>query len=435
MTSDKRWVKRPESNNQRLCSVGRGGAWGHRARVAATTGLLLAAQAAWAVEAQARAPSGMVRYTHPVFKNGKLVLWHGAWRGSARFARSSRATASADSRPAARQQTPREFSVLADPADVCASHMAKDFAAVLTAEGDAGRAIVGSTSPTGLAKVARADMADFAVVTLDSLASSAKADPEWVKRSPFVARLAPETLEVIAPREIKSIGDLQNRTVSFGDPDSATATSAKMLFSRLGISVNPMYEPAPEGLDALAAGKREAIVLLGAKDLEALSDFGDDHRFHILEIPWSTTLDPVYAPARVTAAERPNLVAANSAVDTVGEPTALIALDAAQGSPRAEALGRVARTFLDNYDAFLTDDHDSHWRDVNLAAEAFSPDPAWPRLAAAQDWLDTKKSSADASLDAFRASAKAAAEANGGPSAEDSDRLYDSLTRWRGLMQ
>jgi hypothetical protein len=431
MTSDERWGKRPESNDQRLRGVWRGGAWGRRARVAATASLLLAL----AVEAEAKTPSGMVRYSHPVLRNGKLLLWHGAWRGSARYARSSRATALVQSKPAARQQAPREFSVLADPGDVCASHMAKDFAAVLTTEGAAGRAIVGSTSPTGLTKVDRVDMADFAVVTLDTLASSAKTDPEWVKRSPLVARLAPETLEVIAPREIKSIGDLQNLAVSFGDPDSATAISAKMLFSRLGISVNPIYEPAPEGLDALAAGKREAVVVLGARDLETLNDFGDDRRFHILEIPWSTTLDPVYAPARVTAAERPNLVAANSAVDTVGEPMALIALDAAQGSPRAEVLGRVARTFLDSYDAFLTDDHDSHWRDVNLAAEAFLPEPYWPRLGAAQDWLDAKKSSADASLDAFRASAKAAADANGGPSAEDSDRLYDSLTRWRGLMQ
>ena len=31
--------------------------------------------------------------------------------------------------------------------------------------------------------------------------------------------------------------------------------------------------------------------------------------------------------------------------------------------------------------------------------------------------------------------AKAAADADGGPKADDSDRLYDDLTRWRGLMQ
>ncbi len=382
----------------------------------------------------------MVPYAHPLIKNGKRILWHGAWRGQSgkvarESARSSPAKVVAEAKPATQPQAPREFSILADPGDTCASHMAKDFAAVLTAEGDAGRAIVGSTSPTGLAKVTKTDMADFAVATLDSLVASARADPDWVKRAPYVARLAPETVEVIAPREIKSIGDLEGKTVSFGDPDSATAISAKMLFSRLGISVNPMYEPLPEALEALATDKRGAVVALGAKDSQALGDFGDDRRFHIVAIPWSETLDSVYAPARVTAADRPNLVAANSSVDTVGEPMALITLDAAQGSQRANALGRVARAFLDNYDAFLSDDHDAHWREVNLAAEASWPNAPWPRLAAAQEWLDARKTSTDASLDAFRASAKATADASGGPSAEDSDRLYDSLTRWRGLMQ
>ena len=49
--------------------------------------------------------------------------------------------------------------------------------------------------------------------------------------------------------------------------------------------------------------------------------------------------------------------------------------------------------------------------------------------------LDAKKATADTSLDAFRASAKSAANSPSWPSAADSDRLYDGLTRWRGLMQ
>jgi hypothetical protein len=137
----------------------------------------------------------------------------------------------------------------------------------------------------------------------------------------------------------------------------------------------------------------------------------------------------------VTAAERPNLVAAQSVVDTVGEPMALIALDATPASQHEAALGRVARAFLDNYDAFLNNGHDAHWRDVNLAAEASWPNAPWPRLAAAQNWLDEKRTSPDSSLEAFRASAKTAAGETGGPTADDSDRLYQSLTRWRGSMQ
>ena len=391
----------------------------------------------------------MVPYNHPVYRNGKRMLWHGAWRGGVRHesARTAPAKAAIAAKPAPQSPAPdaktapqsqplKPFSVLADPDDLAASRMAKDFAEVLNDKGGAtGRAIVGSTSPTGIAKVMKTDMADFAIVTFNSLAVGAKYQPDWPKRAPLVARLAPEMIEVIAPKDVKSISDLEGKTVSFGDPDSATAMSAKLLFSRLGITVNPTYEPLTDALDALSAGKRGAVVVLGAKEARALEGFGDDGHCHVVAIPWSTALEQVYAPARVAAADRPNLVAANDSVETVAEPMALVALDATPGSQRADALGRVARIFFDSYDAFLTGDRDDHWRDVNLASNGSAPDGAWPRLAAAQGWLDERKISADASLDAFRASAKAAADASGGPKAEDSDRLFDDLTRWRGLMQ
>jgi TRAP-type uncharacterized transport system substrate-binding protein len=395
-----------------------------------------------------RALGAMVRYDHPVIHNGKRVLWHGTWRGKAghEIARSAPAKAAiaaerapqspAPGAKAAPQSQPlKPFSVIADPGDLAASRMAKDFAEVLNDKGAPGRAIVGPTSPTGIAKVMRTDMADFAIVTLDTLAVGVKYQPDWPKRAPLVARLAPETIEVIAPKDVKSINDLEGKTVSFGDPDGAAEISAKLLFSRLGITVNPAFEPLTEALDALSAGKRSAVVVLGAKDAHALEGFGEDGHYHVVAIPWSTALEEVYAPVRVASADRPNLVAANDSIETVAEPMALVALDATPGSQRTDALGRVTRVFFDSYDAFLTGARDDHWRDVNLAADPSAPIAAWPRLAAAQGWLDERKISADTSLDAFRASAKAAADASGGPKAEDSDRLYDDLTRWRGLMQ
>jgi TRAP-type uncharacterized transport system substrate-binding protein len=313
--------------------------------------------------------------------------------------------------------------------------MAKDFAAVMSTTGAPGRAIVGSTSPNGLGKVLKSDVADFAIVSLDSLLSGAKGDPEWMKRAPYVTRLSPETVAVIAPREVKAISELQGKTVSFGDLDSATSTSGRMLFSRLGVTANQINEPLPEALDRLSGGKVDAVVVLGAEESPALNDFGGDGRFHIVPIPWSPTLEPVYAPAQVTAADRPNLVNPAIPVETVGEPMALVALDAAPGSPRTDGLGRIARLFFENYDGFLSGERDSHWRDVNLAADASWPTEPWPRLGAAQSWLDAKKSSADGPLETFRASAKSAAASTSWPSAADSDRLYEGLTRWRGLMQ
>jgi len=278
-------------------------------------------------------------------------------------------------------------------------------------------------------------VADFAIVSLDSLLSSAKGDPEWIKRVPFVARLAPETLAVIAPREVKSISNLQGKTVSFGDLDSATSTGGRMLFSRLGVTANQTNEPLPEALDRLSAGKIDAVVVLGGDESPALGDFGADGRFHIVPVRgrrlWSlSTRRLTSPPATGRTWSTPPIPS-----KTVAEPMALVALDAAPGSPRADAAGRVARVFFENYDGLLSDDHDSHWRDVNLAADASWPTQSWPRLGAAQSWLDAKKPSADGSLETFKASAKSAAASASWPSAADSDRLYEGLTRWRGLMQ
>ena len=421
----------------------------HARVVALALAVAVAASAASSVGAHAA--GALVRYNHPVYHNGKRVLWHGAWRGGAvrHFYARSAPPAKAETAPAAGAATGavvaagtavaataalKPFSILADPGDLVASSMALDVVQVVTDQGAQGRAIVGSTAPTGVLKVMRADMADFAIVTLDSLEVSVKYQPDWGKRVPLVAPLAPETVEIVASKDVKSLSDLNGKSVSFGDPDGTTGITAKLLFQRLGVTVNPIYEPLTDALAALAAGKRDAVVVLGGREAHALDGFGDDGRFHLVAIPWSPQLDQTYAPARVAASDRPNLVTANDSVETVAEPMALVALDAPAGTARAEALGRVARIFFDNYDSILADGRDRRWRDVNLAAGLTVANAEWPRLAAAQAWIDDHKASDDASLDAFRAAAKTA-EADGGPKPDDSDRLYDSLTRWRSLMQ
>ncbi len=210
-------------------------------------------------QADAASHYGLVHYDHPVYRNGKRVLWHGAWRGnrgheSARTAAKASIVAKtapamegslAKSQPQSNANKP--FSIIADPDDLVASRMARDYAEVLNDKGAPGRAIVGPTSPTGIAKVIRTDMADFAIVTLDTLIVGVKYAPDWPQRAPIVARLAPEMIEIVAPKEVKSIADLAGMSVSFGDPDSATGITAKLLFSRLGVAVDP---------DLRAAGRR-----------------------------------------------------------------------------------------------------------------------------------------------------------------------------------
>jgi len=395
----------------------------------------------------------MVPYDHPVFHNGVRVLWHGAWRTedgktgdksapavaaplkiAPGVAAKPAAVAPIKNSPSVAAQpatTPgaSEYSILADAEDSCATRLAGEFVAALQADGAKGRVIAGPTSPTALAQAVKSDAADLAIAPMDTLIDADKASVDWRERAPYIARLSAEAVEVIAPRAVVDIRQLAGRPVGFGVADGAGAATAATLFSRLGVAPTPSFAPLAAALADLAAGKLAAVVAVGAKSSKALADFGKDGRFHLIPIAWSPALRPLYEPARLTAKDRPNLIGADEKIDTLGAPMALIALDAAPSSARADQVAALTKSFFERFDRLLGPDNDASWRDVNLAAAA-----TWPRLRAAQAWIDLKATAPNASLDAFRAVA-AATSANGGPEAADSDRLYDSLMQWRSAGQ
>ena len=376
------------------------------------------------------APPGMVPYDHPVFRHGVRVLWHGAWRtrgGKKGDAPSKSAPSLADKPPPPR---PNEYSILVDADDSCAARLAGEFVAALQADGAKGRVIAGRTSPAALAEAVKSDGADLAIAPMDALIDNDKATADWRERAPYVARLGAETIEIIAPRSIDDVRQLAGRDVGFGIADGAGAATAATVFSRLGLAPKPSFAPLGSALADLASGKLAAVVTVGAKSSKTLADFGKDGRFHIVPVPWTPALRALYVPARLTAKDRPNLIRAEEGVDTLGAPVALIALDAAPSSARAEQFAALTRSFFEAFDKLLGPDKDATWRDVNLAAAA-----PWPRLRAAQAWIDLNAAEPNASLDAFRAVAKTVTLANGGPGAQDSDRLYDSLMQWRGAGQ
>jgi TRAP-type uncharacterized transport system substrate-binding protein len=399
-----------------------------------------AAQPAPASEAAQTTPPGMERYDHPVYRDGRLILWHGAWRDrvkpkdqgqspkdQAQGPKDQRQTAAV---PAPAKPSPNSFVLLADPSDACATRLAADFVAAMQAGGASGKILAGGVSAAALGAAVEGDRADLAIAPLDALVADPQASAVWRERAPFIAKLSGEPIEIIAARDVADLRQLAGREVGFGPADSADATSAAALFNALGVAPRPAYEPLADALNDLAAGRLAAVVAVDGRCAPTLAQFGADRRFHELAVRWTPALRSVYAPARLTAKDRPNLIDAAERIDTVAAPRALIALDAAPGSSRAQAAAALTKTFFAGFDRLLVPDKDGAWRDVNLAAEA-----PWPRLRAAQEWIDAARPASDPSLQTFRAVAHDAASADGGPAAQDSDRLYDSLMQWRGAGQ
>jgi hypothetical protein len=407
-------------------------AWRHGG--VALAGLLaLAPISTWAVTA----PSGMVPYDHPIYRNGKRILWHGAWRaGSAKtpVATAERAiptpAPSPPPGPAPKSLAPppeREINVIAEAQDDCASRMAGELVGTLHAAGLKARAVAGATSPSALALAVIGDTADLAIAPMDPLLADDKATAAWRDRAPYVARLANEAIEIVAPRAIADLDQLKKLRDRSGPTVAAQGASAEALLARLGLKPKPAKESLAASLDELAAGKIDAVVVAGAGHSNALADFGKDGRFHLLSVPWTPALRGGYAPARLTSKDRPNLIRADEKVDSVAASMALIAIDAGQGSPRTAQFAAIVAAFFQKFDILLAENAQASWRDVNLAASA-----NWPRLPAAQQWIASGQGATDASLDSFRKMAHSVASTNGGPGAADADKLYQSLMQWRG---
>ena len=195
----------------------------------------------------------------------------------------------------------------------------------MQAGGASGKVVAGGVSAAALGAAVDGDSADLAIAPLDALVADPQASAAWRERAPFIAKLSGEPIEIIAARDVADLRQLAGREVGFGPADSADATSAAALFNALGVAPRPAYEPLADALNDLAAGRLAAVVAVDGRCAPTLAQFGADRRFHELAVRWTPALRSVYAPARLTAKDRPNLIDAAERIDTVAAPRALIA--------------------------------------------------------------------------------------------------------------
>jgi TRAP-type uncharacterized transport system substrate-binding protein len=365
----------------------------------------------------------MIPYDHPVYKHGKRMLWHGDWRrGGSRPAEPAERAV-----PSPKPTTAdRDIIVVADPQDACGLRMAGELVDILRGAGLKGRVVPASTAPGSISRSVTADAADLMIAPMDALLADDKASASWRERAPYVARLANEPIEIVASRAITDVSQLKDKQVSLGLADDAAASSVHALLTKLDVKPREVHESLAASMADLAAGKIDAVIVVGAAKNPAVADFGKGGHFHILAIPWSPALRGVYAPARVTAKDRPNLIGADEKIDTVAAPMALLAIDAPKDSARAPEFAAIVAAFFPKFDALLGPNSEASWRDVNLAASL-----DWPRLIAAREWIATNQGVTDPVLDAFRGLAHSVAASNGGPVAADAEKLYQSLMQWR----
>ena len=107
-------------------------------------------------------------------------------------------------------------------------------------------------------------------------------------------------------------------------------------------------------------------------------------------------------------------------------PFGLIAIDAADGSPRAAQDAPFVAALFERHKPLLGGERRSE-----MARGQFDRDTDWPRLAPARDWIEKHRVAADPALDSFRDTAKRRRRFDGDSSAI-ADKLYQDLLRSGG---
>jgi TRAP transporter TAXI family solute receptor len=247
--------------------------------------------------------------------------------------------------------------------------------------------IVGRGSVQSVADILFLQGVDIGIVradTLDYLERKGFAK-DIKKQFTYVTKLYNEEMQIIAPKSINSLRDLEGKTVSVDLPNGSTFVTVLTVADRLGMKANWVYIEQRIAMEKLKTGEVDAVIVVGGKPYKSVSNFGNDGRFHLVKVDYEKPLQGDYLPATLTSKDYPNLIAEGEKVDTIAVPALLAAYNWAPNTDRYRKLAVFVDYFFTKFPQFQNPPFHPKWKEVSLAA----PLAGWTRLPAAQQWLDT----------------------------------------------
>jgi branched-chain amino acid transport system substrate-binding protein len=263
---------------------------------------------------------------------------------------------------------------------------------------------------------------DAGIVRKDTLAFLERKDFANDIRNQFVyvAKLFNEEMHVLAPRSIASMKDLDGKTVVVDLPDSSTFVTAINVFERLSIRPHLLYVEPRLALDMLRKGEVDAIVTIEGKPLNWLGQI-TDRNLHLVPVEYAKPLQEEYLPAKISAADYPNLVPEGGYIDTIAAEAVLASYNWAPNTDRYRRLSLLVEQLFSGISQLQRPPFHPKWKE--LAPRA--PVAGWTRFKAAQEWLDRHIPPTAA----VSAASGAAPRPETGPL--NNDALYREFLEWR----
>ena len=282
--------------------------------------------------------------------------------------------------------------------------------------------VLGRGSVQAVADILLLKGVDAGIVRKDTLAYLERKDFANNIRNQFVyvTKMFNEEMHVLAPRTIRSMKDLDGKTVVVDLPDASTFVTSINVFERLGIRPHLLYIEPRLALEMLSKGEIDAIVAVEGKPLQWLSQVRDPN-LHLVPVGYEKPLQEEYLPSTLSSADYPNLISDGAAVDTIAAEAVLASYNWQPTSDRYRRLSLLVESLFTRIAQLQRPPFHPKWKEVALKA----PVAGWTRFQAAQEWIDRNVPSAGA------AAASAAVEVPHASKPDRDDPLYREFLLWR----
>ena len=259
------------------------------------------------------------------------------------------------------------------------------------------------------------------------------------KRINYIAPMYVSEFYILARPEIKTIKDLEGKTIGLGSKGAGQTVTGPIVFSRLGVNVNTQFMPNGIAYEKMKSGELAALVHSGGKPNEFLTNLKVEPGFHLLEIPYGDNFADYYVPSVVGPKDYPNLIKEGEMVQTIGNLVVLAVYNWPAGTDRARRVERFIESYFEKFDKLRAPTFHPKWKEINLAGTV----PGWTRYPPAERILsrlatqDKVKERVGGPEAAAGATTPTASRQASGPNAAvyqemtEEQRLFEEFLDWK----
>jgi len=244
------------------------------------------------------------------------------------------------------------------------------------------------------------------------------------QRINYISQMYVGELHVFARHDIKSLKDLEGKKVGFHTRGAGPTVTGPILFSRLGIKVEPVFINNAIAIEKMKTGEIAAILHTVGKPNILFANLTSDVG-HFLPVEYGEKFADYYVPSTLGYEDYPNLFEPGEKIDTIGIPVVLAVYNWPEGHDRHRRVERFIERYFTHFDTLRKPPYHPKWKEINLAANV----PGWNRYFVAQRLLDQMQpATAAAGIDPDLARSQAARVAPNDRA--EQERLFQEFLAW-----